>query len=70
MKILKSYEEYLEFIFQVNEKEVLNKDNFKNEYYAIIFFGPFTHIPLSFPLLYNIKTHKFQKLMRLSWRLP
>lgn len=47
MKILKSYEEYLEFISQVNEKEVLNKDNFKNEYYAIIFFGPSCNVKLN-----------------------
>lgn len=47
MKILKSYEEYLEFIFQVNEKEVLNKDNFKNEYYAIIFFDPSCNVKLN-----------------------
>ena len=47
MKILKSYEEYLEFISPVNEKEVLNKDNFKNKYYAIIFFGPSCNVKLN-----------------------
>ena len=47
MKILKSYEEYLEFISYINEENVLNEDNFKNEYYAIIFFGPSCNIKLN-----------------------
>ncbi len=47
MKILKSYEEYLEFISYVNEENVLNEDNFKNEYYAVIFFGPSCNVKLN-----------------------
>ena len=47
MKILKSYEEYLEFISYVNKENVLNEDNFKNEYYAIIFFGPSCNVKLN-----------------------
>ena len=47
MKILKSYEEYLEFISYINEENVLNEDNFKNEYYAIIFFGPSCNVKLN-----------------------
>ena len=47
MKILKSYEEYLEFISYINEENVLNEDNFKNEYYAVIFFGPSCNVKLN-----------------------
>lgn len=47
MKILKSYEEYLEFNSYINEENVLIEDNFQNEYYAIIFFGPSCKVKLN-----------------------